>query len=190
MNGAEWMKPEGPDSNISQRMTHPVVQVSWNDANAYCKWRGKRLPTEAEWEYAASGGLSHPTFCWGNETLLFKNGEYFYPANTWQGKFPDFNSKDDGYYATSPSKSFPSNGFGLYNMCGNVWEWTSDWFRTKHKKKELAKNPKGPKRGKRKVQKGGSFLCHPSYCFRFRVSSRIANTPDSTSNNVGFRCSK
>ncbi|MGN6543194.1 MAG: formylglycine-generating enzyme family protein [Ginsengibacter sp.] len=184
IRGAKWNRPEGFDSDIQSRMDHPVVHVSWNDAQAYCKWSGKRLPTEAEWEYAARGGLIQNKFPWGNE--LTPDGEH--RCNIWQGKFPGYNSLEDGYLGTAPAKSFKPNGFGLYNMAGNVWEWCSDWFSPDFHKTASVINPKGPLNGTAKVIRGGSFLCHESYCNRYRVAARTSNTIDSSTSNMGFRC--
>ncbi|GEM05328.1 hypothetical protein HMI01_23160 [Halolactibacillus miurensis] len=170
---ATWFQPEGPDSTITNRLDHPVVHVSWNDAVAYAAWAGKRLPTEKEWEYAARGGLEQNKYPWGNE--LTPNGEHY--CNIWQGEFPKKNSLADGYLGTAPAKSFPPNGYGLYNMSGNVWEWCRDRFDALSNKIE---------RGY--VTRGGSFLCHHSYCNRYRVAARTANTPDSSASNIGFRC--
>jgi formylglycine-generating enzyme required for sulfatase activity len=183
VNGAYWQKPEGPDSSIENRLDHPVVHVSWNDAMAYCQWAGARLPTEAEWEYAALGGLVKKTYPWGNE--LKKKGEY--QCNIWQGKFPEMNTAEDGYISTAPVNAFEPNQFGLYNVIGNVWEWCADWFTVNHDLKAV-KNPVGPLTGEAKVMKGGSYLCHESYCNRYRVAARTSNTPDSSSGNIGFRC--
>ena len=182
--GAKWNQPEGADSNIDGRMDHPVVHVSWNDAQAYCRWKGKRLPTEAEWEYAARGGLIQNKFPWGNE--LTPNGEH--RCNIWQGKFPAYNSREDGYLGTAPAKSYQPNAFGLYNMSGNVWEWCSDWFSREFHITALSINPRGPVDGTAKVIRGGSFLCHESYCNRYRVAARTSNTIDSSTSNMGFRC--
>ncbi|XP_053576760.1 formylglycine-generating enzyme [Bombina bombina] len=183
VKGANWRHPEGPDSGISDRMDHPALHVSWNDASAYCAWAGKRLPTESEWEYACRGGLENRLFPWGNK--LQPKGEHL--ANVWQGVFPTNNTGEDGYIKTSPVSAFPPNGYGLYNMVGNAWEWTSDWWDVNHKPKEYY-NPKGPSTGTDKVKKGGSYMCHKSYCYRYRCAARSQNTPDSSSSNLGFRC--
>jgi sulfatase modifying factor 1 len=182
VEGACWHAPEGPGSHLRKRMDHPVVHVSWNDANAYCAWAGKRLPTEAEWERAARGGLEGRAFAWGDE--LTPGGRHH--CNIWQGKFPDYNTEEDGYAGTAPSRSFPPNGYGLYNMAGNVWEWCADWFSPRHPAGEDAvDDPTGPERGTARVIRGGSYLCHRSYCNRYRVAARTANTP---TGNMGFRC--
>jgi len=182
--GAKWDQPEGPDSDISHRMDHPVVHVSWNDAQAYCQWSGKRLPSEAEWEYAARGGLVQKAFPWGDE--LTPGGKHF--CNIWQGNFPDYNSLDDGFLGTSPVKTFQPNNYGFYNMAGNVWEWCGDWFSRDFHLSASRDNPQGPLYGTSRVMRGGSFLCHRSYCNRYRVAARSSNTPDSSTSNLGFRC--
>ncbi|WP_026702781.1 formylglycine-generating enzyme family protein [Salibacterium aidingense] len=173
---AFWYQPEGPGSTIEDRMDHPVTHVSWNDAEAFSKWAGKRLPTEAEWEYAARGGLEQNRYPWGNE--LTPGGEYY--CNIWQGKFPFENTKEDGYASTAPSVSFPPNGYGLYNVSGNVWEWCSDYFSTNPSPASDQDTPM--------VIRGGSYLCHHSYCNRYRVAARSMNTKDSSTGNMGFRC--
>ena len=187
---ANWKHPNGPGSNLEKIMNHPVVHISWNDSIEYCKWAKKRLPTEAEWEIAARGGLIQNRYTWGNEL----NPQNKHMCNIWQGKFPIQNTAEDGYVATAPSKSFPKNGFGLYNMSGNVWEWTKDWYSNTFHQKEnhlsLIRNPQGPESGESKVIRGGSYLCHSSYCNRYRVAARSSNTPDSSTGNMGFRCAK
>ena len=182
--GARWNHPEGPRSDLAGRMDHPVVHVSWNDAAAYCRWAGKRLPTEAEWEYAARGGLVQKRFPWGDE--LQPGGEH--RCNIWQGRFPDVNTLEDGYLGTAPARAFKPNGYGLYNMAGNVWEWCADWFSADFHQTGTRANPVGPSQGIERVLRGGSFLCHHSYCNRYRVAARHKNTPDSSASNIGFRC--
>jgi formylglycine-generating enzyme len=184
VEGANWYQPEGPESSIEARMDHPVLHVSWNDANAYCEWAGKRLPTEAEWEYAARGNLEQKRYAWGDE--LTPGG--IHQCNIWQGDFPRQNTEEDGFIGTAPAQSFPPNGFGLYNVAGNVWEWCSDWFARSHHKKGGRDNPQGPSTGQGKVMRGGSYLCHDSYCNRYRVAARTSNTSDSSAGNIGFRC--
>ncbi|SDQ81611.1 formylglycine-generating enzyme family protein [Arthrobacter crystallopoietes] len=184
VRGADWAHPTGPLSSWEDLPDHPVVQVSWNDAQAYCKWAGRRLPTEAEWEYGARGGLEGKRYAWGDE-LVGPAEEHF--CNIWQGEFPRVNSLEDGYLGTAPVQSFPPNGFGLYEVSGNVWEWCSDWFLPKYYRNAPAANPQGPTIGRGRVMRGGSFLCHDSYCNRYRVAARSSNSPDSASSNCGFR---
>lgn len=169
VEGARWDAPEGPGSGLEGRWDHPVTHVGWADARAFCAWDGGRLPTEAEWEYAARGGLDQARYPWGDE--LTPGGAH--RCNIWQGSFPSRNTAEDGHRGTAPVHAYPPNGFGLYNVAGNVWEWTADTWR-----------PGDP--GQR-AMRGGSYLCHASYCNRYRVAARTANTPDSTTGNVGFR---
>jgi formylglycine-generating enzyme len=190
--GASWKHPEGPGSSINDRRDHPVVQVSWDDAAAYAKWAGKRLPTEAEWEYAARGGLAQKPYVWGDQ---FQPGGKSM-ANTWQGRFPSENSKEDGHARTSPVGTFPPNGFGLSDMAGNVWQWCSDWYRPDYYTRSPKANPKGPPDSAdplepgvlKRVQRGGSFLCCDQYCSRYMPGGRGKGAVDTGLSNVGFRC--
>ncbi|MFD2115522.1 formylglycine-generating enzyme family protein [Paenibacillus yanchengensis] len=184
VQGAYWRKPEGTDSHVEDRWNHPVVHISWHDANAYCQWAGKQLATEAQWEYAARGGLVSRRYPWGDE--LKPNGEH--RCNIWQGKFPIKNHASDGYIGTAPVDTYMPNGYGLYNMSGNVWEWCADWFHPRSYQHHAEPNPQGPPQGTERSMRGGSYLCHKSYCNRYRVAARNKNTPDSSSGNIGFRC--
>ncbi len=193
VKGANWRHPDGPDSNIEGKDNHPVVHISYEDAQAYAKWAGKSLPTEVQWEFAARGGLKEATYTWGNQYSAKK-------ANTWQGLFPVMNTKEDGYYGTAPVGSFEANGYGLYDMAGNVWEWTKDWYRIGHDGKSHKVNPtvsdakesydpREPGAAKH-VIKGGSFLCAPNYCSRYRPAAREAEAPDTGTSHIGFRLVK
>ncbi len=183
VEGAYWRQPEGSGSSIDERLDHPVVHISWNDALAYASWAGKRLPSEAEWEAAARGGLVQAIYPWGNE--LEPEGKHH--CNVWQGLFPKHNTLADGYLTTAPVTAYWPNAYGLYNMVGNTWEWTNDFFSARHEQMPDALNPKGPTTGHSKVLKGGSYLCHASYCNRYRVAARTHNTPDSSTGHMGFR---
>lgn len=183
VEGAYWRKPEGPGSNVKKRMDYPAVHISWSDAVAYCQWKGHRLPTEAEWEKAARGGLEQKIYPWGDE--LHPEGKH--RCNIWQGNFPLANTAEDGHVGPAPAKSFRANGFGMYNLVGNIWEWCSDWFSPNWRLIHKEPNPQGPDTGGSKVMKGGSYLCHDSYCNRYRVAARTSNTPDSSTGNLGFR---
>lgn len=194
--GASWQHPEGPDSNIKGKEHYPVVHIAWVDAQAYARWAGKRLPTEAEWEYAARGGLAGQPYPWGNEPLTAGKPK----ANTWNGHFPYQNTKADGFYSTAPVKSFAPNRYGLYDMSGNVWEWCADWYDANYygATPAGAHNPQGPGRGfdpadpyaPKRVIRGGSFMCSDEYCSGYRVTARMKTTPTSGLANLGFRCVK
>lgn len=182
VKGATWREPLGPGSGPNRQPDHPVVHVSWNDAAAFADWAGGRLPTETEWEHAARGGLGDVRFPWGNRE---PDDETFFPCNIWQGHFPEANLALDGYVGTAPTRSFHPNGYGLYNMVGNVWEWTSQTFKVKSLKKEVARAHAG--KDGYKLSKGGSFLCHKSYCYRYRIAARTGTSPDSSTSHQGFR---
>ncbi|MGV9391798.1 formylglycine-generating enzyme family protein [Streptomyces olivaceus] len=184
VRGAHWRRPEGPRSDIARRQNHPAVHISFNDAAAYARWAGKRLPTEAEWEYAARGGLAGRRYAWGDE--LTPGGRW--RCNIWQGRFPHVNTAEDGHVTTAPVKTYRPNGFGLWNTAGNVWEWCADWFSPAYYSRSPEVDPQGPGDGTARVMRGGSYLCHDSYCNRYRVAARSSNTPESSSGNLGFRC--
>jgi sulfatase modifying factor 1 len=197
VQGADWRHPKGPGSHIDGD-DYPVVHVSWDDAVAYAKWAGKRLPTEAEWEWAARGGLENKIYPWGNEHVEAGKPK----ANSWQGRFPDKNSLKDQFYDAAPVKSFPANAYGLYDMAGNVWEWCSDWYKHDYystvNRKGSVENPQGPDTSfdpdeptvPKRVTRGGSFLCHDSYCSSYRVSARMKTSQDTGLSHTGFRCVK
>jgi formylglycine-generating enzyme len=182
VEGADWRRPEGPQSDLERRDDHPVVHVSWRDAEAYCAWAGARLPTEAEWERAARGG-TNTAFPWGAD--LEPGGEH--RMNVFQGTFPTDDTGADGYAGTAPVDAFEPNAFGLYNVTGNVWEWCEDWFDQSYYSSSPVDDPRGPDHGDRRVLRGGSYLCHLSYCRRYRVSARYSSEPDSSTGNIGFR---
>ncbi|MDF7824246.1 formylglycine-generating enzyme family protein [Pontiellaceae bacterium B12227] len=186
VEGADWAHPFGPDSDFQGLENNPVTHVSYRDALAYCEWAGKRLPTEAEVEYAARGGLEGKRYVWGDE--LMPNGEH--QCNIFQGKFPTYNSGEDGFIGTAPVDAYQPNGYGLYNMAGNAWEWVFDWWSPDYHLSGPRDNPIGPESGDRRVNRGGSYLCHDSYCNRYRVAARTSNTPDSSTGNLGFRCAR
>jgi formylglycine-generating enzyme len=190
--GASWRHPEGPDSTIKGREKHPVVQVAWFDAMAYAKWAGKRLPTEAEWEFASRGGKEKLTYTWGNEKT--PDGKWL--ANIWQGSFPNGNTLQDGHKLQSPVGTYAPNGYGLYDMTGNVWEWTSDWYMPDYYAKSPKQNPQGPQESYdpnepgvwKRITRGGSYLCTEAYCWGYRPAMRMKTSPDTGLNHTGFRC--
>ncbi len=197
VRGADWRHPLGPGSSVRDKPDHPVVHVAWADVAAYARWAGKELPTEAEWELAARGGLDGAEFAWGDQ--LSPGGRWM--ANTWQGEFPVRNTREDGYERTSPVGAFPANGHGLYDMIGNVWEWTSDWYAGHAAgdapccggagppgRRERSIDPRDRARIPRKVMKGGSHLCAPNYCRRYRPAARMAQPIDTSTSHLGFRC--
>ena len=193
--GADWKRPNGPGSDLVGKGDHPVVHIAYEDAQAYCQWAGRRLPTEAEWEYAARGGREGALFFWGDDPQALASH-----ANTWEGEFPVENTRADGFERLAPVKGYPKNGFGLYDMAGNVWEWTADWYNTQYygelaAQGEVAHNPQGAAQAynasnpyaREKIMKGGSFLCSASYCASYRISARMATSPDSGMEHLGFR---
>ena len=194
--GADWRHPRGPDDSIKGLENHPAVHISWEDAAAYAAWAGKRLPTEAEWEFAARGGLDGKPFVWGED----KPTNDAPPANIWQGTFPNRDLARDGFSGTAPVKSFPPNGYGLYDMAGNVWEWVADWYRNdtfqKRAQRQAIENPQGPDDSfdpqepytSKRVIRGGSYLCNDSYCSGYRPSARMKTDPLTGLSHTGFRC--
>nr|WP_267897615.1 formylglycine-generating enzyme family protein [Cryobacterium tepidiphilum] len=184
VRGADWRHPGGSRSSVDGLDDHPVVHVSWNDAVAYCAWAGRRLPTEAEWEYASRGGRGGARYPWGDELMA---GDGRWRVNIFQGEFPQRNTADDGWPTTAPVRSFEPNGYGLWQTVGNVWEWCADWFDAGYYGRSPLESPAGPIDGAARVMRGGSYLCHSSYCNRYRNAARSSNTPDSSMGNAGFR---
>lgn len=181
VRGADWAHPEGRRSSIAGREDHPVVHVSWHDAVAYCRWADRRLPTEAEWECASRGGVAGRRYPWGDRIGAQ------WPCNIWQGRFPDLNTRADGWLTTAPVRTYQPNAYGLWQTVGNAWEWCADWWDPGYYATSPAADPTGPESGEQRVLRGGSYLCHDSYCNRYRNSARSANTPDSSMGNAGFR---
>jgi formylglycine-generating enzyme required for sulfatase activity len=184
VEGAHWRVPFGPGSNVAGRDDYPVVHVSWNDAIAFAVWAGGRLPTEAEWEHAARGGLSGTIYPWGDR---HPDDAQFQPCNIWQGTFPGFDTGADGFAGLAPAQSFEPNGYGLFNMSGNCWEWTAEPFRVRSLKSSAKAANARAQAECRKLLKGGSHLCHASYCHRYRIAARTSNTPDTSTSHIGFR---
>jgi formylglycine-generating enzyme required for sulfatase activity len=185
VDGADWRRPEGPDSTAAAP-DEPVCQVSWHDAEAYARWMGKRLPTEAEWEYAARGGLARKRYAWGDE--LRPGGHPV--ANWWQGRFPERDTGEDGFKGRAPVGSFAPNGYGLFDVAGNVWEWCADWYAGDYYEASARNNPMGPGAGDERVIRGGSWMCAENFCSNYRVASRSHAAPDSGLDNLGFRCAR
>ena len=184
VDGASWQHPEGPQSSLSGRLGHPVVQVSWHDAEAFARWVGGRLPTEAEWEFAAAGGRPGAVYPWGDQE---PDDVAFLPCNIWQGEFPSSNTGADGYLSTAPADAFAANGYGLFNMAGNTWEWCADAFRVRSLARAAKDRNQRARAGKERVLKGGSYLCHRSYCHRYRIAARTGASADTSTGHVGFR---
>ena len=184
VDGATWRTPTGPGSSLEGLLDHPVVHVSWNDAQAFAAWAGGRLPREAEWEYAAKGGLKGVRYPWGDDE---PTDDAPFRCNIWQGHFPDEDTGADGYAGTAPAGAFPPNGFGLYQMVGNVWQWCAEPFRLRSLSRRLVARDQAARTAGERLLKGGSYLCHRSYCHRYRIAARIGSPPDTTTGNMGFR---